>query len=89
MDTRKDGDSILAPERDAQNILRGLGLEAEKVGTTSDKMADFRIDGDEPAAPNFVAGRELVVAIHERAHRNGYLWPFSLDEVQKEPCADR
>lgn len=39
---------LLPPELDAQSILRGLGFDAEKIDRTSDKTADFRVDGDEP-----------------------------------------
>ena len=43
-----DDDSLDGPERDARSILRGLGFDANKVTTTSEKSADFRVEGDDP-----------------------------------------
>ncbi len=40
---------VHGPERDAQGVLNGLGLSASKVATTSEKSADFRVEGDDPA----------------------------------------
>lgn len=44
-----DDAGLDGPERDARRVLHALGFKADKVATTSDKTADFSVEGDTPA----------------------------------------
>lgn len=46
---RIDDSRLGGAERDAKAILKGLGLDAYKIATSSERSADFAVDGDEPA----------------------------------------